>query len=179
MAYFSKEDNPQLAEKLLFKDKYYKKSTRLDNWDYTSCGYYYVTICTKDKKFSLGEVIESDKGLGATVNLLQAGELIDKCWNAIPDYYPNIELDMYTIMPNHMHGIIFIKEQIKDVTLGLVINQFKASCTKHIRKLGYNDFTWQPRFYDHIIRDDKDLDRIRKYITENPIKWLLGEGDDW
>ena len=179
MAYFTYKDNHLLAEKILFKGKYHIDTTRLKDWDYSSCGYYYVTICTKDKVCLFGEVIKSSEGLGASVKLSQIGEIVENFWRGIPEYYNNIELDECIMMPNHIHGIIAITEERKNITLGHIINQFKGLCTKNIREFGNRNFTWQPRFHDHIIRGEKDLERIRQYIYENPLKWLLGEGEDW
>ena len=99
-------------------------------------------------------------------------------------------------MPNHFHGIPIIKDvetsrrdvsniketgqrpvstQLKPDSLGSIIGQFKSICTKRIHKLGYKQFHWQPRFYDHIIRNETDLRRIRNYIQNNPLKWELDE----
>ena len=117
--------------------------------------------------------------LGASVKLSSIGRIIESYWKKIPECYENIELDEFVIMPNHVHGIVAITEEIKHVSLGHVINQFKGSCTKTIRNFVDGHFSWQPKFYDHIIRNDKDLERIRNYIYENPLKWLIGEGDDW
>ena len=86
-------------------------------------------------------------------------------------------------MPNHLHGIIIINDRIKVETpdrasqqlptLGVIINQFKGSVKRWANKNDYSEFEWQERFYDHIIRKDKSLDAIRKYINLNPLKWTI------
>ena len=101
----------------------------------------------------------------------------------------NIELDEWTLMPNHMHGIIQIKNDKNNVettrrvvstclrpdSLGSVIGQYKSICTKRILAAGYRGFRWQRNYHDHIIRNERSLYRIREYIRNNPLKWDLDE----
>ena len=162
----------------LFAGQYRIASTRLKNWDYSSIGYYSVTICTKNKQPFFGNIEEIEKEPGAAIRLSSIGTIVEKLWLQIPMWYPNVSLDEKQIMPNHIHGVLFIEEQVKYVTLGLVINQLKAECTKEIRSNGMQNFAWQPRFHDHIIRNEKDLERVRQYIRENPAALLFGEDED-
>jgi len=67
------------------------------------------------------------------------------------------------------------KPRLRANSLGAIVNQFKSRSTKRIRKMGYKEFAWQPRFYDHIIRDERSLEKIREYIINNPLKWELDE----
>jgi putative transposase len=158
-----------------------RKSIRLQEYDYSRSGEYFITICTYDKKCVLGEVIEERKRLSPI------GEIAKKYWEEIPEYFPEIKLDEYVIIPNHLHGIIIITKcrdlinQIptnnfplmknQKVTLGKIIRHYKARSAKHIHDAGYIDFQWQPLFYDRIVRSDKELDNIRDYIINNPLKW--------
>lgn len=128
----------------------------------------------------------------------QLGDMVNKYWKDIPNHFSNIELDYYVIMPNHIHGIIIINpvyEQkqnynnnivetphgaslqhgIKNIktTLGIIINQFKSSFKRWCNNNGYDYFKWQERFYDRIIRNEKELYNIRKYIDQNPLRWSL------
>ena len=124
------------------------------------------------------------------------GKIIEEEWLKTKEIRTNVDLDYYVIMPNHFHGILLIKDvetsrwdvsQIKETdhrlvstylkpdSLSAIVGQFKSVCTKRIRKLGYENFKWQPRFYDHIIRNETDLRRIRTYIKNNPLKWELDE----
>jgi putative transposase len=163
-----------------------RKSIRLTEYDYSQPGEYFVTICTHDKKCVFGEVTEE------ITKLLPMGEIAKKCWEDIPEQYPNVRLDEYVIMPNHLHGIIIITDCRRDLinqiptknfplmknpkmTLGKIIRYYKARSTKYIHDSGYPDFQWQSLFYDRIIRNDKELDNIRDYIVNNPLKWYYDE----
>ena len=119
------------------------------------------------------------------MQLSPSGEIVKEEWEKTASMCETVELDEYVIMPNHLHGIIILNqivgtgvqgsEETKSDSLGTIIGQFKSSCTRRIRSNYVNDFTWQSRFYDHVIRDDMDLQRIRNYIRENPAKWALDE----
>ena len=169
----------------LYRNKFRIESTRLNDWDYSTPRWYYVTICTKDMRCWFGK-IENGK-----IILNESGEVVDEEWNKTKEIRKNVELDYYVIMPNHFHGIIIINgpenlnnsvETHSDASLHKVKNNlsdiirgFKGSCIKRIHLLENSAFKWQSRFYDHIIRNEKDLQRIRTYIQNNPLKWELDE----
>jgi len=174
----------------LYKNKFRVESNRLTEWDYSTPWWYYVTFCTKNFKCWFGE-IKNGKMI-----LNDLGQIVEEEWLKTKDIRANVDLDYYVIMPNHFHGIPIIKDvetsrrdvsrvketghrpvstQLKPNSLGSIIGQFKSVCTKRIHKLGFTDFQWQPRFYDHIIRNEADLRRIRNYIQNNPLKWELDE----
>ena len=111
-------------------------------------------------------------------------------WLRTPIIRPNVALNEWVIMPNHIHGIINIKESIVEthssasarglfgpqrMNLGSIVRGFKSSSTKQIHLEGFLSFGWQPNYYEHIIRDGADLDRIREYIIENPLAWNSDE----
>ena len=150
----------------LFKNKYKVESARLTNWDYSAPAYYFVTIDTKNMEDRFGEI---EKG---TMILNKLGVTVRKYWKNIPSHFANVELDEFIIMPNHIHGIIIKTESSEAddtaVELGVIVNQFKRVCTINIRET-YPSFAWQPRYYDHIIRNEEDLNRIRTYIINNPM----------
>jgi len=163
-----------------FQNKYKIKSARLKGYDYSQNGMYFVTICTKDHKEFFGEIINGE------MKLNEIGEIVKKEWLQTSIIRSNIFLDEWIIMPHHLHGIIEINNvettcqgvfkpnetSYRVVSmLGSVINQIKSICTKKIWKAGYFDFAWQSRFYDHIIRDDESLNKIREYIRTNPQRW--------
>ena len=168
----------------LFRNKYRIESTRYRGYDYSSPVKYFVTICTKNKIRYFGK-IENRKMI-----LTELGIIAEKFWREIPGHFPNIKLDEYIIMPDHIHGIIIVIEapklgasieNIENIesrnpfwksnSIGSIINQFKRICTITIKTRGF-DFAWQPRYYDHIIRTRIELYRIRKYIRENPEKFI-------
>ena len=123
------------------------------------------------------------------------GQIVTDCWQAIPEHFHNTVLDEFVVMPNHIHGIIVIKgnDFLKNSGDGVgnndrcslrnarnmqllpkIISQYKSSATRIVRKRwGDHIFSWQKSFYDHIIRNDEDLYRIRTYIQNNPLNWTL------
>ena len=182
------------ARMSLFRDKYRIESTRLKTWDYSWPWWYYITIVVKDRRGIFAEVVES------SLEYSPLGAAVESCWRRIPEHHKGVELDEYVIMPNHLHGIVILGEDCRDVqlnvstkdrkvpeqnpfssispkkgSLSVVIRTFKAAVTTWARANGHSDFAWQERFYDHIIRNDKDLHRIRQYIANNPLKWALDE----
>lgn len=155
-----------------------RKRNRLRGYDYSQSGWYFVTICIKDKIKCLGK-IESKK-----MEYSQYGDIILKFWQEIPKHYKNVFLDEWIIMPDHIHGIIIIENPIIIANTGnygllsKIVKSFKEISLKTIRK-NYNDyeFAWQRSFYDHIIRNEKSLNKIREYIRNNPSKWELDKNN--
>ncbi len=167
----------------LFKNQYKTKSTRLAGWDYTA-GWYFVTMCTADKKTFFGK-IENGKMI-----LNKIGEIIKEELLKTQEIRKNVIIDKWIIMPNHVHMIIVITQnnggrvetprrgvsinanpKWQANSLGSIINQLKSICTKRIYKSGYQPFAWQPGYYDHILRDEKDYQNTWDYIDYNPDKW--------
>lgn len=106
------------------------------------------------------------------------GKIVDKYWLEIPEHYKNTALDEYIIMPNHIHGVISITDVGADsirpyAGLLKIIGYYKQAASKEIRRSNLPSFAWQKSFYDHVIRDDADLNRIRDYIRNNPKQWEL------
>lgn len=166
-----------------------RKSPRLKGYDYSQSGAYFVTICTHHQAHLFGCVVDGEMVLNGY------GEIATFCWAEIPAHYPNVELDLYVIMPNHMHGIIVIYDddfgrdisrpynnrdtvgtpymasgaQSKRPPLGCIIGAYKAAVT---RKIDNSDVKiWQNRYHDHIIRNEPSLDKIREYVLCNPARW--------
>ena len=168
-----------------FKDIYRSETARLKNWDYSSEGYYFVTICEKNRNLVFGDI------QGDTVSLTQLGRSAMECWTEIPEHFPCVELDAFCIMPNHIHGIIVINSDPSVETqhfaslqcnnpgntfgpqcnnLASIIRGFKIGVTKFARQNDI-DFAWQPRYHDRIIRDEQELFAVRTYIRNNPAEW--------
>ncbi|MGH7909725.1 MAG: transposase, partial [Thermodesulfobacteriota bacterium] len=145
-------------------------------------GYYFVTICTKNREEWFGE-FESGKMI-----LNKFGKIAKNFWIEIPKHFKNVGLDEFIVMPNHIHGIVIIVgnaypstklgtgmrslQNRTKVLLSRIIQQYKSSVMREINSL-QNDFyfQWHKSFYDHIIRNEKTLNNIREYITNNPLKW--------
>ena len=155
----------------LYKNRYRIESTRLKNWDYSSNGYYFITICTKYRKHLFGKIRNGE------MQLSDIGKIAYQYWQEIPNHFLLVRLDSFVIMPNHMHGIITIgtnrntkNKYWNPGNLGVIINQFKRKCTIESRKIDPY-FGWLPRYHDHIIRNNGELIRIREYIQNNPLNW--------
>ncbi len=179
----------------LFKNKYRIESTRLRGWDYSSPGLYFVTICAKNRVCYFGDVVNGE------MNLSPIGDIVADEWQKTPQVRANVQLDEWAVMPNHLHGIIWIthtvetgrrpvstRRPVSETTrsetfhrnvstglqpnsLGSIIGQIKSVCTKRIRAEGHGDFDWQERFHDEIIRNERALDAVRAYIINNPTNW--------
>ncbi len=163
-----------------------RRSVRLKGYDYSQDGIYFVTICTKNKECIFGEILKNKKGEKSFAPT-RGGEIVKKCWEEIPEHYPKVILKEFIIMPNHIHGILMIKNfctvGAKDFspkssnpkgtskTIGAIVRGFKVGVTKWFR--GNTDIyeVWQRSFHEHIIRDEKRLIMIQNYIENNPEKW--------
>jgi REP-associated tyrosine transposase len=160
----------------LDSDSHHRHSIRLRGYDYAQAGAYFVTICTDHRALFFEERA-----------LRQIGE---DCWLAVPDFNPGVELDEWVLMPNHLQGILVLEGQgvsnaARDETnpysrmspqrgtLGLVIRKYKSAVTGKCRSINRFDFSWQSNYYEHIIRNERELEAIRRYIVNNPVNWNL------
>ena len=160
-------------------EDHHRRSIRLKEYDYRTAGAYFITICTLKGKCIFGNVVNGE------MFLHKYGMMVKAEWLKTSRIRDNVELDEFIIMPNHFHGIIIILEigrathRVAPTTgllgnsLGSIIAQFKSIVTKNIRKMGLPSFRWQRNYYEHILRDEKDLNQIREYIINNPITWEL------
>src|SRR5258706_4556210 len=164
-------------------NKHHRRSIRLRGYDYTTCGAYFVTTCIHRRECLLGTVLDGE------MRLNDYGRAVEECWDAIPQHFAHVELDVSVVMPNHMHGIVVITAQsavdspvVSDHkrpngppkgALGTIVGAFKAASAKRINQLCDNvgASVWQRDYYKHIIRDAVALDRIRAYIEANPARW--------
>ena len=170
-----------------------RKRTRLKNYDYSQGGYYFVTVCTEKREEWFGKIEDGEMCFS------KFGKVAKDFWAEIPLHFQHIRIDEFSVMPNHVHGILIIEEDLvgnlvgnaymrshkrnafmhslQDKTkmlLSKIIQQYKSSVTRKINSM-QNDFKfeWQKSFYDHIIRSKKSLENIRKYTHSNPLKWEL------
>jgi len=162
-----------------------RQSTRLRGYDYSQPGSYFITVCAKDKECLFGEIRN-----GKMIRN-EFGKITISCWNGLMSYFPNVNLDAFIVMPNHMHGIV---ELVADVNvgarlprpyidpgqeyrskprLGQTIAYFKYQSTKHINILRGTPGlpVWQRNYHDHVIEDDKELRHYRFYTRTNPRRW--------
>ena len=141
-----------------------RKSPRIPKYDYSTPNYYFITICTHNKICIFGQ----------PGNLNSYGRIAEEHLLRIPLLNPNIQIDKYVIMPNHLHVIFVVnpKENENDmVDLSFVIGQYKMSVTKKIRMKEPGKMVWQRSFHDHVIRNQKRYEMIWQYIENNPLKW--------
>lgn len=103
------------------------------------------------------------------MELSPVGVVVSRCWEAIPDHCPGVRLDRWVVMPDHVHGVIWLDRT--GLTLGRIIGLFKAASTRGSFAPGSGSL-WQRGFHDRIIRDDPELARIRRYIDLNPVRWI-------
>jgi REP element-mobilizing transposase RayT len=161
----------------------YRKNIRLKDYDYSSAGYYFVTIVSYKRKNIFGEIIDGQN------NLNPLGMIIEKTWQEIPEHFPYVEVDSHIVMPNHFHGIVIINEvgaqhvvgaqhaeplrEIKPQPLGLIVRSFKSAVTKRVHDLDLfvGEKIWQRNYYEHIIRNEDDHQQIADYIETNPLNW--------
>ena len=162
----------------------YRRSVRLKEYDYGLPGDYFVTICVAERRPVLGML--SDDGM----RLSAIGELVEAAWLALPERFGHIELDEHILMPNHLHGSISIVDarSMSDEssvlrrpawlrrpghgTLGSIVRSFKAASTHVVRQQVLPNFAWQRSYYEHIVRDERELERVRIYIVGNPWDWM-------
>ncbi|PYY15266.1 MAG: hypothetical protein DMG61_07450 [Acidobacteria bacterium] len=149
----------------LFRGKYRVESARLAGYDYRAEGWYFVTICTKDKLCVFGDVY------GFNVNLTRSGEIAHTCWQQIPQHHRGVQLDQFIVMPNHVHGIVILEGRMDGPSLGQVVRSYKSGVLNQCRRADLEQWRWQTRFYDEILKDADAVGSVRTYIRENPINW--------
>jgi REP element-mobilizing transposase RayT len=151
-----------------------RKSIRLPGYDYAAPNWYLVTICAAERRPVFGEIS------GTEMVLSDAGQVVERRWLRLPEFYPRVGLENFIVMPNHIHGILVIGEpgpapqlsRQRKHRLSEIVRGFKSMSAREINR-GTRDRRplWQRGYYEHIIRDDADLARIREYIDNNPIAW--------
>ena len=165
-----------------------RRSIRLQGYDYSQAGAYYITVCTRDRECLFGVIVNG------RMQLSGAGQIIQSVWDDLPQFYEGIELDAFVIMPNHVHGVIVIRAAVgaihesplrskpsalvrimdrRRMLLSKIIGRFKMVTSKqiNIRRRTSGLPVWQRNYYEHVIRDEESLRRIRQYIVDNPAQW--------
>jgi len=152
-----------------------RKNLRLTGYDYAQPGSYYVTIVVQERRLLFGEVADGE------VHPRRAGDVVDRYWRELPNKFGNVRLDAHVVMPNHLHGIILINEGTgghAGPPLPSIIAWFKTMTTNACIRLvkagdmaSFDRRLWQRGYYEHIVRNEDDLSRIRHYIETNPALW--------
>ena len=167
-------------------EKHHRRSIRLGGYDYSQAGAYFVTICTQDRQSLFGEIVEGE------MRLNEYGWVVAECWEWLDQRYQHVDLDGWVVMPNHLHGVIMIDDvgrggsgrggsrtaptdMAKRKPLGRLIGAFKTVSAKQINNLrGMSGApVGQRNYYEHVIRAEDELDRIRGYIDDNPRMWEM------
>ena len=164
-----------------------RRSIRLKDYDYTDSGAYFVTICTKNKQCLFGKIISGE------IKLSKVGRIVESEWLNVAVVRRNVRLHEFIVMPNHFHAIICLEGnnegtascaptlprfgQVVSGSLSAIIRGFKSAVTNRFNKMndtGGNSL-WQRNYYEHVIRDEPSLNRIREYIVNNPLIWELDQ----
>ena len=164
-------------------DKHHRRSIRLKNYDYARPGMYFVTICAQNRDLLFGDIVND------VMQLNPAGQTVQAIWEALPERFPDIGMDEFVVMPNHFHAILVIEERrpagedgtaTRNVsTLGDMIGAFKSITTHEyiqgVKHKGWPPFDrrlWQRNYWEHVIRNEAVLDKIRQYVRTNPASWI-------
>jgi REP element-mobilizing transposase RayT len=184
-----------VMQRQYLSEVHHRRSIRLTGYDYSQAGVYFITICTKDRECLFGDVVNGKM----TINTW--GEIVLTCWVALPQHYPHVDLDAFVIMPNHVHGVVLITHdlgvgaglkpartkpartkpaptnQMKRHGLSEIVRAFKTFSARRINESRGTPAVpvWQRNYYEHIIRDENELNRTRDYIQNNPAHWSEDE----
>ena len=152
-----------------------RKRIRLRDYDYGEIGCYFITICADKRRPIFSRIIPGNAHTITEVRLSPIGSVIQKHIQCIPRLYPDITIDHYVIMPNHVHLLISVHKESRQedrskMLIPKIIQSLKASVTKEI-PIAFRP-VWQTRYYDHVIRDASDFQIKWQYIQNNPVKWV-------
>ena len=171
-------------------DRHHRRSIRLQEYDYSQNGYYYVTICAQNHEHYFGKIVNGK------MRLNKIGGIVCDEWIKTGQIRKNVDLDTWVVMPNHFHAIViiendnvigpvgacrgmplqqFAKPQSK--SLSMIVNHFKSAVKRWCNKNGFEYFQWQRNYYEHIIRNETELYIKRRYIINNPMKWELDKNN--
>jgi putative transposase len=167
------------------RNLHHRRSVRLKSHDYTQAGIYFVTLCTRDRVPHWTQ---------APLRAIAAS-----AWQAIPNHAAGVSLDEWVIMPNHLHGLLVLTpgpdqtdrrspprpepsahssarlapQSPPSASLAVILRTYKSAVTLACRRAGHSGFAWQTGYYEHVVRDQLELERVRQYIRNNPAQWAL------
>jgi REP element-mobilizing transposase RayT len=164
-----------------------RRTLRLPGFDYTSPGAYFITVCTHHRASLFGTVADG------RVHLSPAGDIVRMVWQALPVHFPDMDVDAMVVMPNHLHGILLLRGRGTacrapttegfgrpvEGSLPTIVRSFKSAAARGINRLRGTPGApvWQRGYYEHIVRSPHALDRLRRYIAMNPLRWTLDRED--
>ena len=162
-------------------DRHHRRSIRLAGYDYNCAGAYYLTICTHRRGRLFGQIA------GQAMLANPYGQIVAICWANLPDHFAHATVDTFVVMPDHVHGIVILNATQRQTlpidtigprgtvqgSLAAVVQNFKSVSSRLINQLRNTPAApiWQRNYYDHIVRDAADMERIRRYIAANPARW--------
>lgn len=172
---------------------HHRRSLRLRGYDYSQTGAYFVTVCVQGRLSLFGEI------MGEELPATPAGLMVEKWWRALPEKFARVETDLSAVMPNHFHGIVIITQPVgadpcvrpgrpdpcvrpgrpvSAIALPTLMQWFKTMTTNEyircVNERGWTPFAgrlWQRGYYEHVIRDERELEYVRRYVVDNPAKW--------
>jgi REP element-mobilizing transposase RayT len=161
-----------------------RRSLRLREYDYSQAGAYFVTICAYQRKCLFGDIVRGE------MRLTRPGMIVQHCWDAIPAHFPNLDLDEFVVMPNHVHGIVLIDDgrgapcrnpaveqfgRSMPGSIPTLVRSFKSAATRRVNETrqAHGAKLWQRNYWEHIVRNEPELNRLREYIQNNPAQWDL------
>ena len=176
---------------------HHRRSIRIPGYDYSGSGAYFITVVTHQRACVFGRIVDG------SLQLSRQGGIAEECWRQIAAHFPSVELGVYVVMPNHVHGIIVLNDRAdassarrgttwraptqdgrslerfgrpRSGSLATIVRQYKSSVTRRIDEaIGGSRRVWKRNYYEHVIRDDEDWNRIHLYIESNAANW---EGDE-
>jgi REP element-mobilizing transposase RayT len=163
------------------RDRHHRRSLRLAAYNYAAPGAYFITLCSWKRASLFGEIV------GGEMQVNEFGRVTSACWGAIPRHFDAVTVDAFVVMPNHVHGVVFIGGQDHLIandqqfgrpaagSLSTIVRSFKSAVTKRVNELRNTPAlpVWQRNYYEHVIRNDDELTRIREYVAPNPLAWEL------
>lgn len=160
---------------------HHRRPIRLKGYDYSKEGAYFITICCHDKECRFGKIVNYESYADAQMELNEYGMIAYNEWVKLPERFSNFDLDVFQIMPNHIHGIIilnnaFTNSETMNATIGVIVGAYKSLVVNACLKIykSKNEIMgkfWQRNYYEHVIHDEQSYQTISNYIINNPAKW--------
>ncbi len=157
-----------------------RKQLRLENFDYSSNGAYFITVCTRDRRRILSDIVVGAIHESPAVKLTNFGKIAENTLYVLSDKYKNVTISDYVIMPDHVHFIVVLHDAERAIResplqkrseLSKIIGFFKSTVSKESHKIKPDLDFWQRGYYEHIIRSENDMSEVCNYIKTNPQKW--------